>query len=211
MIYRLTWLGLRAFFRLLLRWRITGAENVPRVGPVILASNHVSYLDPPVVGVGIWRPCAYLAKEELFHHRLFGWYLRKLNAFPVQRGAADRAALKRALEVLEQGMPLVLFPEGTRSEDGELQEPQMGVGMIAYRSGAPVVPAYVEGTGRVLGRSGGFHPHPIAVTYGTPLHFQAAEGEKPGRAEYEAAARQVMAAIAGLRDRDASGSGGKET
>ena len=90
MIYRIVWAAIRAFLRLVLRCRVTGVEHVPREGAVLLASNHMSYLDPPAVGCGIWRPCAYLAKEELFHHRLFGWLLGKLNAFPVKRGAAGR-------------------------------------------------------------------------------------------------------------------------
>src|SRR5688500_13929619 len=106
MIYRLTWLVCRIFFRLFLRWRVVGAENVPETGAVILASNHVSNLDPPVVAVGIWRPAAFMAKEELFTHSLFGWYIRRLHAFPVKRGTADRASLKFALESLQQGWAL---------------------------------------------------------------------------------------------------------
>lgn len=200
MIYRITWLLFRVVFRLLLRWRIVGAQNVPRTGPVILASNHISNLDPPVVGVGIWRPCAYMAKEELFSNRFFGWFISKLNAFPVKRGSADRASLKRALETLEQGWPLVMFPEGTRSETGELQEAEMGVGMIAYRSGAPVVPAFIDGTNRVMPKGGGLKLAPITIRYGQPLRFAVPEGTRAGRAEYEAAARQIMEAIRDLRD-----------
>lgn len=201
MIYRVTWLLLRAAFTLLFRWRVIGAQNVPAEGPVILAGNHASYLDPPVIAVGIWRPPAFLAKEELFRHPLFGWYLRKLGAFPVKRGAGDRAALKHSLDLVEQGRPLVLFPEGTRTEDGELQEPEMGVGMIAYRTGAPVVPIYIHGTDRALGRKGGLRLERIAIVYGEPLVFVPKPGEKPGREEYEAAAQRIMGCIAELRGR----------
>jgi 1-acyl-sn-glycerol-3-phosphate acyltransferase len=200
MIYRLTWLVLRALFHGLLGWRITGAENVPAEGPVILASNHVSVLDPPVVAIGIWRPCASMAKEELFRNPAFAWYIRHLNAFPVKRGTGDRGALKTAMEVLEQGRPLVMFPEGTRSETGELQEPELGVAMIAYRTGAPVVPAYVSGTNRVLPRGGRLRLAKIRLRYGTPMTFAAEPGKKPGREEYERAAHQIMEAIAALRD-----------
>lgn len=205
MIYRLTWLFLRASMRTLLRWRIVDADLVPKTGGVILASNHVSNLDPPVVGVGIWRPCAYMAKEELFTNRFFAWYIRKLNAFPVKRGSADRASLKHALEVLEAGWPLVMFPEGTRSETGELGEAEMGVGMIAYRSGVPVVPAYVRGTNQVMPKGGGMKLAQIHVRYGHPMRFVAPEGTKPGRAEYEAAAHQIMDAIRALRDAELAG------
>ena len=92
MIYRLTWWFCQFLFRLVIPRRLTGVENVPRTGPVLLASNHISFLDPPVVGTGPWRPFAYMAKEELFHHRFFGWYISKLNAFPVKRGSASRGS-----------------------------------------------------------------------------------------------------------------------
>lgn len=202
MIYRLTWWLCQFLFRLVIPRRLTGVENVPRTGPLLLASNHISFLDPPVVGTGPWRPCAYMAKEELFRHRFFGWYISKLNAFPVKRGSADRAALKKTLDLLAEGWALVMFPEGTRSETGELQEPEMGVGMIAYRSGAPVVPAYIRGTDRVMPKGGGFRPSRISVRYGKPLYFKAPEGTRPGREEYEQAAHAIMAAIAKLRDEE---------
>jgi 1-acyl-sn-glycerol-3-phosphate acyltransferase len=200
MIYRLTWVLCRVVFRVLFRRRIIGAHHVPGEGPVILASNHVSNLDPPVVATGIWRRPAFMAKEELFVHPLFGWYIRKLGAFPVRRGTADRAALKRSIEIVEEGGALVMFPEGTRSPTGELQPAEMGAGMIAYRTGAPVVPVYLDGTGRIMPKEGGFHLAKVTQIYGEPLRFTMPEGEKAGREEYEAAAEQIMAAIARLRD-----------
>ncbi|HEU4754342.1 MAG TPA: lysophospholipid acyltransferase family protein [Armatimonadota bacterium] len=200
MIYRIVWSFCRLAFATLFRWQVRGAEHVPAHGAVILASNHISNLDPPVVGVGVWRPCTFMAKEELFHNRFFGGFIRRLGAFPVKRGAGDRAALKKALELLEEEHALVMFPEGTRSETGELQQAEMGVGMIACRSGAPVVPVYVTGTNRVMPKSGGLHLARICVTYGPPLRFEPPAGSKPGREEYESAAREIMAAIAALRD-----------
>jgi 1-acyl-sn-glycerol-3-phosphate acyltransferase len=201
MIYRVTWLIIRALFHLLFRFRTTGSEKVPREGPVILASNHISYLDPPVVGIGVWRPGHFMAKEEIFRNPAFRWYITRLNAFPIKRGAADRAALKKTLDMLAEGRMLAIFPEGTRSETGELQEPEMGVGMIAHRSGAQVVPVYITGTQNVLPKKGGFRLAPVSVVYGEPIRFALPEGQKAGREEYEAAARQIMAAIAELRDR----------
>ncbi len=200
MIYRLTWLLCRVLFPLLLRRRLIGVDHVPATGPVILAANHVSHLDPPAVATGIVRPCASMAKEELFHHRVFAWYIAHLYAFPVRRGEGDRAALKKSLELLKAGWALLMFPEGTRSESGELQAPEMGVGMIAYRSGAPVVPIYVHGTDHALPKGGGLRLAPITVVYGEPLHFVMPEGRKAGREEYEAAAQAIMAGIAHLRD-----------
>ena len=200
MIYRIAWFVVSFVYGLFLRRKTYGAENVPKTGPVLIASNHLSYLDPPLVGTAVWRPAYFMAKEELFHSRLGGWFIRQLNAFPVQRGSADRASLKHSLDLLSQNKVFVMFPEGTRSETGELGEAEMGVGMIAYRSGAPVVPAYLWGTDRAMPRSGGIHLAPIGIAFGKPLHFAATEGRKPGRAEYEEAARQIMAAIAQLRD-----------
>jgi len=209
MIYRLTWFLCRVVFHTLLRWRITGAENVPVSGAVLLASNHISVLDPLIVSVGFWRPTRFMAKEELFRHPLFAWYISHLNAFPVKRGAADRAAIKYCLDSLEQGWALAMFPEGTRSDTGELREAEMGVGMIACRSGVPVIPVYLTGANRVLPKGGGFRLAQITVAYGKPLHFQNPEGKRAGREEYEDAARQVMAAIAALRDEGATPPSGR--
>lgn len=204
MIYRVVWLLFQGVFRVLVPRRVTGAEHVPASGAVILASNHLSSLDPPVVGTAVWRPCAYMAKEELFHNRWFAAFIRRLYAFPVKRGAGDRAALKKALDLLAAGWAVVLFPEGTRSETGALGEPELGVAMLAYRSGAPVVPVYVRGTGQVLPKQGGIRPGPISVRYGPPLRFAGgalgAPGEKPGREEYARGAHAIMEAIAALRD-----------
>lgn len=199
MIYRVTWSLIRSLFRLLWDYTVRGAENVPAEGPVILAANHVSYLDPPVVGCGIWRPAHFMAKEELFRNPVFGRYIRALYAFPVRRGAGDRAALKHSLEVLERGEALVLFPEGTRSPTGELQEPEMGVGLIACRTGAPVVPVYIEGTRDAMA-GGKIRRARIRVTYGRPLWFRPEGEKKPGRDDYETAARRIMQEIAALRD-----------
>lgn len=200
MIYRLTWLLCRILFPLLLRRKLIGVENVPATGPVILAANHISHLDPPAVATGVVRPCASIAKEELFHNPAFAWFISHLYAFPVRRGEGDRGAIKKTLELLKAGWALLIFPEGTRSETGEMQEPEMGVGMIAYRSGAPVVPVYVHGTNHALPPGGSFHLAPITLIYGEPIQFTAPEGRKAGREEYEAAARTIMAAIARLRD-----------
>ncbi|MBM3947202.1 MAG: 1-acyl-sn-glycerol-3-phosphate acyltransferase [SAR202 cluster bacterium] len=200
MIYRITWLLLRCVFRLFFRWRVLHPERVPASGPVLLAANHESNLDPPAVAVGISRPCASLAKEELFRHPLFGWYLRRLNAFPVRRGEPDRAALQRALEYLNQGWPLIVFPEGTRSDTGELREAELGIALLAYRTGAPVVPVCLHGTRHALPRGGKPRRFPFTVTYGEPLRFSLPEGQRARREEYSAAAAEIMAAIARLRE-----------
>jgi len=200
MIYRVTWWLVRTILLVFFRYRVVGREHVPATGAVILASNHVSNLDPPVLGCSLWRRGAFMAKDELFRKPLAAWFIGKMGAYPVKRGAPDRASLKRSLDTLANDGMLAVFPEGTRSETGELQEPEMGVGLMAYRSGALVVPVYISGTERVLPRSGGMKLAPITVTFGPPIRFVAAEGERAGREEYEAAARRIMAAIAAVRD-----------
>src|SRR5687767_3374758 len=131
-----------------------------------------------MVATSIWRPAGFMAKEELFESKFFGWFISQLHAFPVKRGTGDRAALKKSIELLEAGWPLVMFPEGTRSETGEMKEPEMGVAMIAYRTGAPVVPVYIHGTNRVMPKGGGITLAQVGIVYGKPIVFTAPEGEK---------------------------------
>ncbi len=199
MTYRFFWTLLLLMLKFRWRYQVRHADRVPRTGAVILASNHISNLDPPAVGCGFWRPCRFMAKEELFKG-WFGKLILRLGAFPVKRGSADRAALKQALEHLEAGRALVMFPEGTRSPDGELQAPEIGVGLIACRSGANVIPCFVRGTDQALARDGKVSRATVSVIYGEPLNFATSSDRKPGREEYEAAARRIMEAIAALRD-----------
>lgn len=132
------------------RFRKFGTEHIPQTGGVIIASNHVAYVDPPFVGAACHRELFYLAKVELFSNALFGWLIRKYNAIPVTRGAFDRKAITQAVELLREGKALLLFPEGTRSRDGNFLEPKLGIGMIALEAGVPVVPAYISNSSRLL-------------------------------------------------------------
>ncbi len=125
---------------------VLGRENIPKQkGSYIIASNHVSNNDPPMVGVVFKGKYTFMAKEELFHiNPVFTWLIKKLGAFPVKRGSKDRAAIDSALDSLKQGRVFVIFPEGTRSKDGELGKPKSGVTLIAARAGVPVVPVFVK-------------------------------------------------------------------
>jgi 1-acyl-sn-glycerol-3-phosphate acyltransferase len=199
-IYWISWVFARAMLMLFGRFQVEGRANVPRRGPVILAANHVSMLDPPAIGCGIFRRAWYMAKEELFANPLLAWYLRRLSAFPVRRGAGDRSALKKALGALAAGEAVAIFPEGRRQPAGRLGEPELGVGMLALRSGAPVVPVFISGTDQMLPRRARFfHFARVRVRYGEPI--VVGHGiEKPGREEYAAAAEAIMAAIRRLAD-----------
>jgi 1-acyl-sn-glycerol-3-phosphate acyltransferase len=188
-----------ALAHLLFRIEVRGAEHVPRTGPAMIVANHSSVLDPPVVGAGAPRPLHFMAKAELFSIPLFGRLLRAVNARPVRREGADARALREALRILESGHALLVFPEGTRGPEGVLREGKAGAGMLALLSGAPVVPAYIEGTGRALPRGRAIpRPAKVRVTFGPPLAFAKVEG--PHRKErYLEASREMMAAIARLK------------
>jgi 1-acyl-sn-glycerol-3-phosphate acyltransferase len=182
--------------RLIFGFRPVGAEHVPPEGPVLLAANHVSVLDPPVVGAGARRPLHFMAKAELFRIPLFGSLIRGLNAYPVEREGADVAALRHAKQLLREGKALLVFPEGTRGTDGVLGPGRAGAGMLAAHSEAPVVPVYIQGTGKVLPR-GATRPRrvPILVAYGPPLRFTRGRGKR----RYQEISDEIMAAIARLK------------
>ena len=185
--------------RLLFRLEVRGTEHVPRTGPAMIVANHSSVLDPPIVGAAAPRPLHFLAKAELFSIPLFGRLIRAVNSRPVRRDGSDARALREALRILEGGHALLVFPEGTRGPEGVLREGKAGAGMLALLTGAPVIPAYVEGTGRALPR-GRVIPRPakVRVSLGPPLAFGRIEG--PHRRErYLEASREMMAAIARLK------------
>jgi 1-acyl-sn-glycerol-3-phosphate acyltransferase len=196
MLYRilrpLTYAVLRLFFG----FRAIGRENVPLEGRLLLAANHVSALDPPVVGSAAPRPLHFMAKAELFRVPFLGWLISHLNAHPVERDGADAAALRHALLLLREEKALLVFPEGTRGTEGQLQPGRPGTGMLVALSEAPVVPVYVQGTGHALPR-GASRPQRACVTvrYGPPLRFERGRG----RRRYQEISDQIMAAIGRLK------------
>jgi 1-acyl-sn-glycerol-3-phosphate acyltransferase len=189
-----------ALMRLLFRLEVRGKEHVPMTGPLLLASNHVSVLDPPLVGGAAPRELHFMAKEELFRIPLFGRLIAALNARPVKRDGSDGRALKTAIRLLAEGHALLVFPEGTRGVEGRLGEGKAGAGMLAVMSGAPVVPVFVSGSGRAL-PAGRAVPRPtkVRVIFGRPLHFKGrADGDRKER--YREASAEIMRAIAQLRE-----------
>lgn len=169
MLYGLIRIMFRLIFTILFRWRVTGHENIPLTGGVIIAPNHVSNIDPPLVGSAMQRRITIMAKEELFSSAFFGAIIKQLGAFPVKRGTGDRAAIKTALGLLNDGKALILFPEGTRSKTGELNKAQPGVAMMAIKSQVPVVPVAVSGTYNIF-RSNNWLPPRFSVRFGKPIY-----------------------------------------
>lgn len=169
MVYRILHSILRLIFLTVFRWRIIGLENVPATGGLIVASNHLSLWDPPLIGCALplSRKIHFMAKAELFSWPIFRWVITELGAFPVRRGMADRTAIRTALTLVEEGGVFGIFPEGTRSKTGELGQPAPGMAMIALKAGAPIVPAAVIGTNKVF-RQGSLFPQ-FEVRFGKPI------------------------------------------
>ncbi|HEX9048603.1 MAG TPA: lysophospholipid acyltransferase family protein [Verrucomicrobiae bacterium] len=204
--YRIGWTCFRAMYATYFRWRVYGAENVPVKGGVILASNHASFLDPPLVGSGLKRDINYLARESLFRFPGIGALLRSWNAVPVDRDGGGAKGLKIILDRLLDGNGIILFPEGTRTKDGQLQPARSGIGLTVIKSTAPVVPVRVFGTYEAFGRHHKLpRPHRVIVKYGKPMLFEKLRAEaktcdKPRLKEiYQQVADEIMAAIAKLQ------------
>ncbi len=203
--YRLGWTCFRVMYATYFRWQVFNAERVPLQGGVILASNHASFLDPPLVGSALKRDINYLARESLFRFPGIGALLRSWNAVPVDRDGGGAKGLKIILDRLLQGNGIILFPEGTRTNDGQLQPARSGIGLTVIKSTAPVVPVRVFGTFEAYGRNHKFpRPHRVAVKYGQPMKFEAlrAEAKTCDKARlkeiYQQIADEIMAAIAKL-------------
>jgi 1-acyl-sn-glycerol-3-phosphate acyltransferase len=183
----IAWLARNALFRPLGGFSVTGRENVPMEGPVIIAPVHVSYLDPMLVGCTAPREISYMAKQELFRNPLLAALIRSLNTFPVRRGENDSAAIREALRLLQSGRALLVFPEGTRGDGETLGQVQAGLMMMAKRTGAPIVPIGLYGTHKAWPRGEKkMRRHRMAVRYGQPFRLEEL-GPKPSREDFTAA------------------------
>jgi glycerol-3-phosphate dehydrogenase (NAD(P)+) len=177
-VYWLVRAVIQPFFHLYFRLSRIGREHIPQEGPVILAANHRSFLDPFVIGTMARRPLYYMAKKELFRGRFVSWLLSSLGAFPIDRGRGDQDSMRTAREILERGDCVLVFPEGTRVRPGPLGRPKRGVGRLALETGAPVVPIAVFGTERVR-RGWRIRPHKVRIRAGRPLRFPQVEQPSP--------------------------------
>jgi 1-acyl-sn-glycerol-3-phosphate acyltransferase len=190
------WRFIRGVFRLgtaiFLDVHVVGRHNIAETGPFILASNHLSWADVPLIPAFLKRRVVYMAKEETFQGR-WGWVVRFLGAFPVKRGEADRQSLRTSMEQLKAGHIVSIFPEGTRSKIHTLGQAHAGLGMIALRSGAPVVPVAIYGSEKAFKK---FRPR-IIISFGEPMVL-APKGKKITREDIDASTQQVMQHIASM-------------
>ena len=207
--YRLGWLFFRVLFAAYFRRRLFNVERVPAQGGVILAANHASFIDPPLVGSSLSRPINYLARDSLFRFPVLGWLLRSWNSVPVNRDGAGAAGLKAILDRLLAGGGIILFPEGTRTADGRLQPARSGVGLTVIKSAAPVVPVRVFGSFAAYGRHMKIpRPRQVMVKFGAPMDFatlrdEAKTCDKARLKEiYQQVADEIMAAIGRLEPKE---------
>ncbi|GEN31825.1 1-acyl-sn-glycerol-3-phosphate acyltransferase [Cerasibacillus quisquiliarum] len=174
-LYRIAKIIVSTLFYPLYRIKVVGKENIPTKGPVIICSNHISNLDPPVIGITSPRVIHFMAKEELFEKTFSRKLLTGIHAFPVRRGMADRNALRTGLKILKEGKVLGLFPEGTRSRTGKPGKPLAGVGFFALRSDAVVIPCAIKSSYKPFKRT--------IVTYGEPVEMNELRKQKASAQE----------------------------
>ena len=187
------WIIFSLFFRI----KIRGVENLPREGGFILASNHLSYFDPPLVCTWVPRQVYFMAKQELFKNPLFGSIIRRTNALPLRRGTIDRVALDLCVETLKAGNVLTIFPEGTRAKKGHFLKPKPGIGMVAVRAGCPIVPVLIDGSNRLMDSLLGRYR--IRITYGQPLSAEWVKSFEATKESYTQIAEKVMEQLESLK------------
>ena len=201
---RVRWVT-RALFAFWFRWKRIGTEQIPETGPVIVAANHVSFIDPPMIGSAIDRTVSFLARDTLFDIPVVGPFIRKLNAVPVDPSGGGGAGLKVVLDRLKANGCILLFPEGTRSRDGKLQPAKSGIGLAVLKSEAVVVPVRVFGAFEAFGRHRTIPlPGQIILKFGPPMSFDR-EREEASRCSkarlkelYQEVADRVIGGIAAL-------------
>jgi 1-acyl-sn-glycerol-3-phosphate acyltransferase len=174
------------------RARATGVENVPKTGPLIIACNHMSYLDPPGMGCFAGRRISYMAKKELFNIPILGPGIAAVGAYPVDRKGSARSAIKKSIEVLKAGGCVGIFPEGTRNLTGEI-EPQVGAALLASLTKAPVVPACIVGSDRAMELA------KIKVAFGPPLRLL--DDRKATHEDLSKFTAEIMSAIRALSEK----------
>jgi len=193
---------IRVAFDMFFRGQVAGLENLPRTGAFLIAANHASHLDPPMVGSQVPRQMSFFARKTLWSSSLSSWWLDAVGTIPVDRdGGQDVGALKRVLRALADGRVMILFPEGTRSPDGRLQLPKPGVGFIVCKARVPVVPARIFGSFEAFGK-GMKLPRfgtPLTVVFGPPIQPVVYDDPAAGKERYQVASNRIMSRIAALR------------
>lgn len=187
-------------YSMFFRGEIKGLENLPPHGSFLIAANHASFLDPPFIGSQVPRQIAYFARKTLWKKGFASWWLDEVGTIPVDRdGGQDVSAIKRVLKALKDDKGLILFPEGTRTSDGHLQEPKAGVGLIACRAQVPVIPARIFGSYEAFGKGRPLRlGTPVSIVFGKPIHPEEYHDPSAGKARYQVASTRIFKHIADL-------------
>ena len=188
---------MRMLLLLLARYYVRGRENIPRHGPLLVVANHINLADPPLLGISLSRKVMFMAKEELFRSRFLAYFVRGFGSFPVQRGRLDKKALRQAEQLLSQGLALVMFPEGTRSSDAQLQPAFPGSALIASRNNVPILPVGITGTEKIKGVAWLLRRPQIIVNIGQPFYLPSGSS-KSKKAKLAELTNSIMEHIAEL-------------
>ncbi len=199
MLYWLIFYFTKIVSRLFFPLTVYGSENLPRTGSFIIASNHVSNIDPMAIGISVPRRISYMAKDSLFRNFILRYVLLKIEAFPIKRETADIGALREAIRRLKSGSPLLIFPEGTRAQKDDFGQSiaklHQGIGFLVVKSGVSVIPARIKDSDKVLPPGATFfNRHPVAIVFGEPMVFNSSES-------YEAIVGSIMGEINNLSRR----------
>lgn len=198
-LYYAGWTITRVISKLIFRIKISGWEHVPKTAGFIVATNHISYYDPPLVGSWLPREVYFLAKKELFKNKLFGAIISRTNALPVKRGVIDRNAIALCKQVIDDGYGITIFPEGTRSKTDSFLDPKPGIGMIAKTANCPILVGYVHGSNRLsrcfLGKER------MSITFDTPITVEELQTIPADKNSYMRIAELVMDRIGQIKSR----------
>ncbi|NOY88789.1 MAG: 1-acyl-sn-glycerol-3-phosphate acyltransferase [FCB group bacterium] len=189
----------RLISKLFFRIKIYGKNHIPPSGGFIVATNHISYFDPPLVGSWMTRQVYFFAKKELFKNKIFGWIITRTNALPVRRGSIDRHTLEAAVAIIKKGYGLTIFPEGTRSKTNQFLEPKPGVGIIAIRARCPIIPGYIHGANRLKDCFRGREK--FSITFGEPFSSEWVTSFPDNKDSYYKIAHSVMERIAQIKQK----------
>ena len=185
MVYWISYVIIKLLSKIYFPCTFYGKEHLPRKGAFLIASNHLSNLDPIILGISLWRRFSYIAKDSLFKNKVLSFFLFQVGAFPIKRDTADFRAIRESLRRLRLGCPLILFPEGTRGV-GREKKPQAGIGLIAGKSQLPVIPALIEGSDQVLPpKARKLKRHQVIIKFGPPIHFSPQQS-------YEEMTQEIM-------------------
>lgn len=200
-VYQVSTVLFKWFFRIWNRLSVRGLEHVPTEGGILMASNHASLIDPPVVGSAYRaRPIHFMARDTLWNSKFGSWWMNSTGCIPVSRGTGDLKALRTTIKLLKEGKAVSMFPEGTRTEDGELQEAKGGIGFVIEKSECSVVPIYIEGSYESYPKGASFiKPSKVTLHYGKPITPEEFKAIGVGRKFYDEHSALIMQRIADLK------------